>query len=1195
MSLFYNWRNRYRIYADDTVWNLIGYGIYEYASAVPMLQFSGRDAKSIDVEDLLRPESIFHGFFISAVLAESYDGHIGEFAEQLIDFSRDPKNKPIDSDQMEAKISKLLEEYKLLNDTGKNIFAVIGDPDGIRQYILRKYGNRKNLTDWCDLLNWYKKVRDRNVAKFGGDRDFVAKLETFFVRAGKQACVLNANDVLRFTIDYQSAKVEEVSDRLSFEEISRYYVDLQKKITQKVICQDTAVRKFVSGLFDGKLRKKEDANEPENCYLFVGPPGVGKTYLAETFAGLSGRPYKRFNMSEYANESSFHGLIGFEETWKNAKPGDLTSYVSRNENAVLIFDEIEKAHVNTIYLFLSILEGGSLTDLYTQEDVDFKQTMVIFTTNAGRQFYESKKGMSISSLPENTLIDALKSDVRPDGSPVMPTEILSRMSKGYIIGFDHMDPAKLVPIIKTGLQKGGAIVKEKMGIECEYDESMLPYLFLYHVGGNIDARVASSRSVKFIKESIFNIAERIGEDAKQFKKAAKDKDNVKVYFDVIKDDIATDLTEMNRIPEILVVCNSVDVQKFRSKKYKWRHVYAERESDDYTDYITAQIRDHKIDAILVDPFMREKKTGKDSKLEGLSHKDTMGNRVIDWLMTRHDCPPVYCVELKDEPIGFVDRQDLYQRGIKGIIELSQAKNQAEREDMIDSLCYEIFLAEKLDKLTRRGRSLEFDIGHSIESDKDSVILRLYLNNFRLIRSMDSAAQDIFISDDSRASESFDEVIGQESAKEELRRFIRFINDPDVYRRSGQQISKGILMYGPPGTGKTMLARALACEADCPFISATGTQFVVGEKNLTEVFRLARQYAPSVVFIDEIESFALDSRTGKQHTEILKQLLTEMDGFDNSTKPVFVIAATNAAKSPNLGERNIFLDEALLRRFTKRVYMKWPDRKERIAFLKNRKDKFKGNQYSLDCLTDKDIEYFADVTAGRSLSEMSNVLNLAIGRAAELETPLTKEILITCFEEYRYGDKREYSPDHMRVTALHEAGHAFMGFYCDDFKKGRFTPEFATIISRGGYLGMVNLKRDEMMVGYTKDELIKHIRIALAGRASEMVFAGKKEEGLTTGASNDLESATSIAASILSGFGMEEGFLATLPAEIMMNSVLARDYHAKLNGILRQELDETIRIIKENKEKVRALADALLDRSRLDTQEMCEILMLTDAD
>ena len=454
--------------------------------------------------------------------------------------------------------------------------------------------------------------------------------------------------------------------------------------------------------------------------------------------------------------------------------------------------------------------------------------------------------------------------------------------------------------------------------------------------------------------------------------------------------------------------------------------------------------------------------------------------------------------------------------------------------------------------------------------------------------MDTEAREIFVEDSPENRDSFDNIVGGEKAKGELRRFINYIRDPEEYAKSGQQISKGILFYGPPGSGKTKLARAMACEAGCPFISTTGTQFVMGDKRISEVFRLARKYAPSIIFIDEIEAFAKPAAYGGIEA-ITKELMTEMNGFDNHAKPVFVIAATNAASEPRLGEKNIYLDDALLRRFTKKVYMKWPTRDERVAFLKMKQSLLKEKQFNLNVLTESDMLDFADLSAGKSLSDIENVIELAVGLAAERGIEVNADLLISCFEESVYGEEKKYAKDHIYTTALHEAGHAFMGFVCDDFIPGRFTPEYATIIARGGYLGLVRQRIDETATGYSKEELLKLIRIKLAGRAAEIIFAEEKGGGLTTGASNDLESATDIAIDILTRYGMEEGFLVSLPIETIMKSTLAETYHKRLNDILVRELVYTEEIIRDNKDKVKALADALIDRSRLDTEDMAKIL------
>ena len=1189
MSTFYSWIWKYKAYVTEETWSMIGLYLERYSHSPFGPGRQGKDARELDLDKFLRCELFIMGFLETYAI---YRFELDSINSVFEDYKKGVCNER-EAFGVLADIAKKREK----KDIAARVIRGMGGEENAEQVfgILLKIFKVEKKDDediWQKVSDWYdKKVWQYVYAKRGKDEEFSDELKKFLLTPKESGHRINPLDILYFCFEYLKGKEEE-EEKLDLFSISEKYAELQKGITEKVICQDSAVRKFVQGLFNGRIKPEEERTAPEATFLFVGPPGVGKTYLAQTAAELSGRPYKIFPMGEYANADSFHGLIGFESTWKDSKEGTLTSYVSENENAILIFDEIEKAHINTIHQFLSILEGGFLRDLYTESDVDFTHTVVIFTTNAGRQFYEEKRDMALSSLSEATILNALCKDKNEYGKPKLPSEILSRLSKGGIVGFDPMDPAKLVPIIKKGLTKGSETIAKTMNMECEYDESLLPYLFLYHMGSEIDARVADARSESFIKDSVYRIAEQIGTNGKKIKKSSEGK-SVKIRFDLEENELARELTSPEKTPEILVVCNQTDLDKIKPKKaykgkYKIYHVYAESEGRDYAKYISNQLVDHKIAAILVDPFMRESK--EEQLLDGLSNKFTMGNEVIDWLDEQDDIPPVYCLELsKNHKIDFADRQDLYQRGVKGILPIADAASQEKRMEMVHGLVYELFLNEKLSWLNSRGRALDFNIATRMDSSETEEVFSIIINDFRLIRNLDTEAAELFVDDDKLTGESFDSVVGGDSAKRELKKFIRFIKDPELYRRSGQQVSKGILMYGPPGSGKTKLARALASEADCPFISTTGSQFIRGEKNMTDVFRIARKYAPCILFIDEIESFALDSQVGPNYPEITKQLMTEMDGFDKSDKPVFVIAATNAAKAPNLGERNVYLDGPLMRRFSKSVYMKWPDRKERIAFVKMVKNKQKKKQYNFNRITDADIEEFADLTAGHSLSQIETVLEQVTGRAAESDVQPTKDMLFACFEEFVYGEEKNYSKEHVRTTARHEAGHAFMGFYCDDGAGSRFAPEYATIIARGGYLGLVRQRSDETRTGYSKSELLKLIRIKLAGRAAELEFADNEDEGLTTGAANDLEMATDIASDLLSTFGMEEGFMAALPKDVMLKSDLAKEYYEKLNSILVREMEETRRVIHENLDKVEALADALLDQSRLDMDEMKEII------
>jgi ATP-dependent Clp protease ATP-binding subunit ClpA len=216
--------------------------------------------------------------------------------------------------------------------------------------------------------------------------------------------------------------------------------EMQRALLDKVVGQYHAVSTVVSGYFRSSLTAltDEDRKVPAT-FLFAGAPGVGKTFLAQTFADHLGLPFERFDMSEYADQDGAMEFCGSDRVYTGSKSGNFTSFVSKNPRCVVLFDEIEKAHISVIHLFLQMLDAGRIRDSHTDCEISLKDTVLIFTTNAGRQLYEGRECTDLSLVPRRVILRALEKDVDPStGNPYFPAAICSRFATGNVVLFNKM-------------------------------------------------------------------------------------------------------------------------------------------------------------------------------------------------------------------------------------------------------------------------------------------------------------------------------------------------------------------------------------------------------------------------------------------------------------------------------------------------------------------------------------------------------------------------------------------------------------------------------------------------------------------------------------------------------------------------------------------------------------------------------------
>ncbi|CAG9328821.1 unnamed protein product [Blepharisma stoltei] len=442
--------------------------------------------------------------------------------------------------------------------------------------------------------------------------------------------------------------------------------------------------------------------------------------------------------------------------------------------------------------------------------------------------------------------------------------------------------------------------------------------------------------------------------------------------------------------------------------------------------------------------------------------------------------------------------------------------------------------------------------------------------------------------DKKIDVGFKDVAGLHEAKKEIMEFVEFLKNPKKYKNLGARMPKGALLVGPPGTGKTLLAKATAGEAGVPFFAISGSDFVemyvgVGASRVRDLFQQAREKAPSIIFIDEIDAVGKkrhDRFGGNDEADnTLNQLLVEMDGFPTDSS-VVVMAGTN---------RKDILDEALLRpgRFDRCIELNLPDIEAREEILKIH---LKPLTLSNDMTLDGYAKRLAELTPGFSGAELANLCNEGAITAARKDKESVDQIDFEVASERVIGGlekSKKLNPKEKKLVAYHEAGHAVSGW----FLEGAEPILKVSILPRSkGALGFAQyLPRDISL--YSKEELLDRICVILGGRAAEELFFDEP----TTGASDDLQKATKIAESMVVKLGMCENFgIVGYKYEgggysKPFSQDTGRLIDEEIRKIVRGCLERTRQLISEKKDQVMRVAELLIEKERILTQDLVEIL------
>lgn len=432
----------------------------------------------------------------------------------------------------------------------------------------------------------------------------------------------------------------------------------------------------------------------------------------------------------------------------------------------------------------------------------------------------------------------------------------------------------------------------------------------------------------------------------------------------------------------------------------------------------------------------------------------------------------------------------------------------------------------------------------------------------------------------RTKIKFDDVAGLDEEKEEMIEIVEFLKKPEKFTRMGARVPKGVLLYGKPGTGKTLIAKAIAGEADVPFISMSGSEFIemfagLGASRVRKLFEKARKLAPCIVFIDEIDAIgsrrSSNSGAETENNQTLNQLLVEMDGF-SSEETIIVLAATN---------RPEMLDKALLRpgRFDRQITIPTPDLKGRLEILKiHSKDKKLSDQVNLESI--------AEDTAGFTGAELENILNeAAIVATKNKHEDIENDDIEEAVKKVTVGLEkrgRVYSEKDKKLTAYHEAGHAVVSRYLPtqtDVKE-------VSIIPRGVAGGYTMYKSDEDKYYISKTEMQEKLIALLGGRAAEKLVL----DDISTGASNDIEVATKIARDMVTKYGMSDNlgpidFQGKEPYEMQM---FGENIGDKIGEEVKQLIDtayrDAISLLQQHRDKLDSIAETLLEKEKINEED-----------
>ena len=953
----------------------------------------------------------------------------------------------------------------------------------------------------------------------------------------------------------KDAPEEEEDDGLSqrerLEKLMSRTEQLYEYLNEKNPGQKMAVHAFVQAFFRNEILSNSDEAEasPMGVLLLAGPKEANKQKMVRQTAEFLDMKY--MSVTGVLEENLSRRISGFRDA---------------NQRAVILVNDMELLLASQVGELPELFDGKA-ADKKDAKKTKNRNVMLVFTTDIGQDLYEDRS-RRFSRTDHSVVLELIRDYYMNDEKKrAMPTawadRFLSIFSKENVILFDKPDALTLHDVIRKELDKNAANILETYGFRTELDPK-LPAFLLYrnNTVSGMDELKACTEAL--LKDELFELGRHIG----NLKESLPRLETLRIVLDQdSSDEEVKSLFEDNDGLHALYLGDELDPQEYCLPE-NYRISYCKDE-----EKAKRTVIEEDIDIVLIDPEFGPREGSQD--FLSIDDRKSVGIRAFEQITNRLPQLPVYFVG--KEALAAHEETALEEKGAWGFLQLQDPIEFANRLVRIGKMLH---TQKKVNELYAKTKTLDYNTAQKISEDGKTAEIHIYDLVARKIEINDP--QHMLISAGDRPKERFADVIGAENAKKQLQDFIAYMKNPKPFMMNCTQPPRGVLLYGPPGTGKTMLARAMAGESDASFFAVTGTSFGdkwygESEKKIRKLFATARRCAPSIIFIDEIDTIGKKREGGGVREDELNTLIAEIDGFhQDPTRPVFVIAATNYGIGKNDDGGRMQLDEALTRRFSEPIKVDLPKQEERVRFLKMQL----GRLQKCD-VTEAGIKTMADRTIGESLAIMKNILDKALRDAAVNGTILNDKMLLTAMEEYKFGEKTEYTPETVRATAIHEAGHAYVSVLSGE------KPSYITVVSRGQFGGYMAHEVREDKMDSTREEYIWRIRTSLAGRAAEQVFYDD-EKGTNTGVSSDLRNATNTALCMICLYGMDEERLYSIDPDLALKTALAGDILKDVNLLLKREMVTTRELVEKGKDYIEKMADFLVANNEANTEDIMRI-------